>query len=381
MTTEQDSYRALVEGLPEPVARLDPDMRVTYANEAFCRHFVGDREALIGRSVLTLVPESDRERLANHFASLDAEHPVGRFASDLSPLADGPRGQLLVNRAVRDDEGNLLEYHTLIQDYNGENSNGLVVAREAANGRDSDGPTSEVENRFQSVVHHSSEIVKIVDLDGTLKYASPAFGRVLGYDPQEVLGANVLDYVHPDDLPRVLEETERASKVEGTPSSKAEYRFRHKDGSWRWIESVGTYMLHDPVVGGVLINARDVTERKAAEAALKKSEEYFRTLIHKVSDIITLYEPDGTIRYTSPALKRSLGYEPEERIGGNVFELVHPDDVAEAKRAFADVLRRPNATASLEVRVRHRDGSWRFLEATGTNLLDRGAQRQGRDRK
>ena len=94
---------------------------------------------------------------------------------------------------------------------------------------------------MRSVVENSSENVTVVDPDGTLRYASPAFGRMLGYDPEEAVGTmNVLDHVHPEDLSHVLEETQKALLDGGVTTNKAEYRFRHKDGSWRWVESVGT---------------------------------------------------------------------------------------------------------------------------------------------
>src|SRR5918998_1685976 len=91
----------------------------------------------------------------------------------------------------------------------------------------------------RSVVENSSENVTVVDPDGTLRYASPAFGRMLGYDPEEAIGTmNVLDHVHPEDLSHVLEETQKALSGGGVTTNKAEYRFRHEDGSWRWVESV-----------------------------------------------------------------------------------------------------------------------------------------------
>ena len=102
---------------------------------------------------------------------------------------------------------------------------------------------------MRSVVEDSSEIVKVFDLDGTLRYANPAFGRIFGYDPEDAVGTmNVIDCVHPDDLPHVLEQTEKAVAQGGVATNKVEYRFRHADGSWRWVESVGTYLLDDPVV-------------------------------------------------------------------------------------------------------------------------------------
>jgi PAS domain S-box-containing protein len=97
------------------------------------------------------------------------------------------------------------------------------------------------------VVEHSSEIVTIVDPDGHAALRQPSLGRALGHDLEEAIGTmNVLDHVHPDDLPRVLEETEKALAKRGVVTNEAEYRFRHKDGSWRWLESGGTYLLDDP---------------------------------------------------------------------------------------------------------------------------------------
>ena len=105
------------------------------------------------------------------------------------------------------------------------------------------------------------------------------------------------------------------------------------------------------------------------EEALKKSEERFRSLIRNASDAVTVYDAEGTVRYVSPSIERMLGYEPEERIGSKSFDLIHHDDVERAKAKFAEALRKPNLPICVEVRVRHKDGSWRYVEVVGTNLL------------
>jgi PAS domain S-box-containing protein len=221
------------------------------------------------------------------------------------------------------------------------------------------------------VLENSSEIVTIVDPDGTLRYASPAFERVLSYDSEEAIGTmNVFDHVHPDDLPHVLEETEKALSEGGITTNKAEYRFRHKDGSWRWIESVGTYLLDDPHVGGVVIISRDVTERKKAEEVLRRNEQYFRSVVQNASDIITVLEADGTFRYVSPAVEKVTGYPPEEQAGTNAFDSVHPEDKQRAPGLFTEILKTPGGHLLIEFRVPHKDGSWRYLEHVANNLLD-----------
>lgn len=116
---------------------------------------------------------------------------------------------------------------------------------------------------MHSVVENSSEIVTIIDPDGTLRYASPAFEWVLGYDLDEAIGTmNVLDVVHIDDLPHMLEGPEKVLSAEGFVSNKAEYRIRHADGSWRWMERVGRHLLGGPHVGGIFVTSRDATKRK-----------------------------------------------------------------------------------------------------------------------
>jgi diguanylate cyclase (GGDEF)-like protein/PAS domain S-box-containing protein len=194
---------------------------------------------------------------------------------------------------------------------------------------------------LRSVVKNSSEIVKIVDPDGTLRYANPAFERVLSYDLDEAIGTmNVLDHVHPDDLAHVLEETEKVLGEGSIATNKAEYRFRHKDGSWRWMECVGTYLLGDPHVGGVVVTSRDVTERKEAEDKLREAEERYRTLVEYLPAVTYIDEIDevSSAVYMSPQVEGMLGYTPEEWLEDPEFwiKILHPDDkemvLAEARR-------------------------------------------------
>jgi len=332
-----------------------------------------------------------------------------------------------------------------------------------------------------------------------LRYANPAWEQVLGYDPGEMVGTmNVLDQVHPEDLPRVLKEWEELPSKEGRKTGTLEYRFRHADGSWRWLEGGCTYLVDDPAVGGVVVNSRDVTERKqtvealrAAEARyrnlveqipivtyidraddsdtsvytspqieellgytpeewqaeklwarclhpedeerilraderfetrgepfdeeyrllakdgsvvwvreeavlvedksgeplywqgvilditeqkeaveeLRRSERRFRVLTQNSSDLITLMGVTGAIRYQSPSVEPILGYEQEETVGDNVFDYVHPEDLSKVEMAFAEGLKDHLRRPLVEYRFRHKDGSWRWIESVGSNML------------
>jgi PAS domain S-box-containing protein len=120
---------------------------------------------------------------------------------------------------------------------------------------------------------------------------------------------------------------------------------------------------------GVVLVFRDVTKHRRAEEALRASEERFRALIEHASDAICLLASDGTILYATPGYYRVLGRAPEEVLGRPALAGVHPDDLAVAQGGFEEMLRLPDRPLTQQLRVRHRDGTWRWLEITGNNLL------------
>lgn len=190
---------------------------------------------------------------------------------------------------------------------------------------------------FRAMVEHSSEIVKVCEPDGTLRYANAAFHQIFGYEPGESAGMNVLDLVHPDDLERVAKDTERALIRGGEASHRTEYRFRCADGSWRRIEGVATYLLERPGVEGVLINARDITSRERADAALKESERRLKAVMRGAPVILFAVDTDGKLTLTDGKGLESIGSFPEANIGRPVSEVLadFPSVIGNIRRAMA----------------------------------------------
>jgi len=110
-------------------------------------------------------------------------------------------------------------------------------------------------------------------------------------------------------------------------------------------------------------------ERQRAEEALRESEKRFRALIENSADAISLVDANGTVLYNSPSHSRMLGYSEEERMGRNTFELVHPDDRERLLHLLAGILQQPDLVVVPPTRIRHADGSWRWIEGVANNLL------------
>lgn len=124
------------------------------------------------------------------------------------------------------------------------------------------------QERYRSLVQNSADVNMVLGPDGTVAYESPAVERVLGYRPEDREGRSVLEFIHPDD--RSWAEQILADIVRSPGSQLAgEFRVRHADGSWRMIEAVGKNLFDDPAVGGLVVNYRDITRRKALEDELR----------------------------------------------------------------------------------------------------------------
>jgi PAS domain S-box-containing protein len=119
------------------------------------------------------------------------------------------------------------------------------------------------EEHFRALIEHAVDIVAILNEDGTFRYLSPAITQVLGYPPAELLGTPEEALIHPDDLAGLGDTRARFLRTPGA-TIMVEYRARHKDGSFRALEAIGNNLLHNPAMAGIVINARDISERKEA---------------------------------------------------------------------------------------------------------------------
>jgi PAS domain S-box-containing protein len=153
------------------------------------------------------------------------------------------------------------------------------------------------EQRFRAFVDHSLDIIGILTLEGIVTYINPAIERVLGYKVEERIGANTLEIINPDDLQYLADNVTILFTDTNAPVVQFEVRLRHKDGSWRTFEAVGSNLVHNNVVEYVIVNYRDITERKRAEVeiagvnrALRMLSDTNQALIHITEEATLLNE-------------------------------------------------------------------------------------------
>jgi two-component system, cell cycle sensor histidine kinase and response regulator CckA len=190
------------------------------------------------------------------------------------------------------------------------------------------------EQRFRSLVQNSSDLVTVLAPDGTITYASDSAERIVGYSPADLVGTSLLGYLdtsHSEQV-RGLLHTNGKSGVSGP----IEFGLRRPDGSAVWLEAVGSNLLTDPTIRGIVLTARDVSERKRADLALRESEERYRDLFDNASDLVCMAATDGSLLYVNKAWQQGTGYGDDEIGRMQLLDLVHPD----SRLYYADVVDR-----------------------------------------
>jgi diguanylate cyclase (GGDEF)-like protein/PAS domain S-box-containing protein len=123
------------------------------------------------------------------------------------------------------------------------------------------------ENKWRSLIQNSSDMITLLSSDGIVQYESPSITKIVGFSPEELVGKNIFKYIHPHDIPSVMSAFGAVVQQPGY-STTVEFRFQHKDGSWCYLEATGQSLVNEPSVGSVVINSRDITERRLAEEKL-----------------------------------------------------------------------------------------------------------------
>jgi PAS domain S-box-containing protein len=214
---------------------------------------------------------------------------------------------------------------------------------------------------YQALIENAPDGIALLNNEGRFKFISPSAKKIFGISRSDVVSDDPSLLTHPDDLPMVLSELERIYR-EPSYNPTLIYRFAAKDGEWRWIESTFTNLLDDKSVSSIIINFRDITDRKEAERALQESEEWFRNLFEKSNDGIFYLSLDGKITAVNNSFAVMHGYTQDEMQKINIMDL----DCPETKEIYPERMNRLMAGDNLKFEVEHfhKDGHRIPLEVT-----------------
>ena len=352
--TPQADLETAINQLPYDVLILDTNLKVTYAN-AGAVHSAGQIpggavgcSALMLTPTLLLKPDVFARALQGHsyhdesLALEEPDRPARRFEIDVQPLkgASGIVGLVIMS---------------------------LEVTERRANNR----AQGIGERRLLALTEHAQDIITIATADGRVKYMSAGVQNSLGYTSEERESHLVFEFAHADDRDDLLAKYRQlvAGEIRGF---SREFRFRHKDGSYRWLESRCVSALANPLIDGIVINSRDITERKQAEFRLAQREEIFRLAADAVDGIIFEWDIVKGVVHRSRGVREVLGINPEEMEASADawFERIHPRDFSAAKKAVSAALINGRGWATA---YRIRDAKGRYKSILDRSLVQRNA--------
>jgi PAS domain S-box-containing protein len=225
------------------------------------------------------------------------------------------------------------------------------------------------EDYFRTLVKHSSDIISILNADGSRRFINPTVEPVLGYKPEELIGESVFDLLDPADVPALVRLFARQMRKFGA-SITGEIRCRDKAGSWHILEVTATNLLHNPIIRGIVINARDVTKRKQAEAKLKQADRRYRQLFEQAHDAIIIFDPRTEIVWqVNQRACEIYGFSRSEFIGMSLEAI--SSDVARGK-SYIEATLEKRYVRNFETVHYRKDGTAMFLEINAAAIEYKG---------
>ncbi|MFB6179139.1 MAG: PAS domain S-box protein [Halorientalis sp.] len=227
--------------------------------------------------------------------------------------------------------------------------------------------------RYETFVEIANEFITVADAEKTVEYVSPAATQVVGHEPADLAGTDLLDHVHPDD--RDALETE-IGKLLANPSKTvtATYRLRQADGSWATVESTMVNELDAESIAGLVFATRDVTEQTERAETLRQVQRRFDLAVEGAYISIWDWDRDADEIVFNDEWTNMVGLASEvPEFDFDIWaEVIHPDDVADARRALNAHLDGETERYDQEVRMRTDDGDWQWVRTIGT-VVDRDA--------
>ena len=374
LAASERRYRLLADNVSDVIWVTDLQWKPTYYNPSVT-HLLGYsvEEAMAGAvrmtpSSLQMATETFREALAR-----EEEQPGSASGSPMMELEFIDKKDSIVWAETT---------VSFLRDSKGHPYAVLGILHDVSERRKSEEALRRSEERFRALIENASDAIAVLSAEGEIVYESPNSQRAVEQKMSGVFGPGVMEVIHPDDVRKIVDLFEWVRDRPGE-SVGTEVRFRHKDGSWHTAEGTARNLLHDPRLNGIVINYRNITEKRRAEEALRDSEKRYRLLAENVADVIFVLDMNLRPTYFSPSATRMSGYSIEEIMAGPLEARMTARSFEVAMQILADAIadekRRPGSetSRSLKLELKHKDGSTRPTDTTVSFLRDSEGQPVG----
>jgi PAS domain S-box-containing protein len=351
----EDRYRDLVENSHDLISTHDLQGQILSVNPAVAKLTGYTQSESVEMNLRDFMASEVRDGLETYLATI-RKHGA----------ASG-----LIRIQTRSGERRIWEYHNTLRVEGVPAPIVRSMARDVTERVRAEKALRASEKRFRALIENSSDAIVLLTADHTILYSSVANPPVLGFEPSEVVGQRLLDWIHPEDVSSMAD---LLGKVQQEPNTRvhAECRCRHKDGSWRWVEGTIYNLLAEPSVQAIGINYHDITERKRAEIALENSEARYRSLVETAGAGVATTDLEGNFTFVNQALCDMLGYRSEELLDKPFADFLHPDDVEGILQIFLNAFQNPTRKPQLEFRAIHKDGHAVYCYSNPTILWHEG---------
>ena len=257
-----------------------------------------------------------------------------------------------------------------LQDKEGETTGLVSVIREITQQKQAEDKLKKERNFYSSVLRSAASLVLVLDKEGRILLFNRACEQLSGYSVNELRNKHFWDFLLPPDEKRSAQAFFKDLNSDQFPYSHEDYWIT-KDATRRLVAWSDTSLKDEKgSVACVVSTGVDITERQEAAQAHQESAEYFRSLVENSSDPLIILDQDGMMRFEGSSFEEMLGYEPGQLEGKSFRELSHPDDVAVFSKTMEKVKTEPGATASVQLRLHTKEGTWITVEGISKNLLN-----------
>ena len=277
---------------------------VLAVNSAFERMFGVVEEKVRGRCLIEFVSESSEQLVAEKVGSILAEH------YEVEAKRSG--GATLI-----------VEVFSVPILYEGQNAR-LGILRDVTQVKLAEQILQDSESRFRALTENSGDRIALLNASGEIVYSSPSSTRIYGYTQEETIGRNAFDCVHPEDVALVAATFEKILRRPGEPFH-LDYRSRHKDGHYIWMDTTGHNALENPSVKAIVVNEREITERKRAEEEIY----HLASVVESSDDAMLGTNLHSEVVTWNEAAEKMFGYTRQEIIGRPISILSPPDKFKE----------------------------------------------------